>query len=437
LAWTAVAVSLWACDGGDGATTGTQDTSETQDVADLGTDATADTADSATADAVEDTALDAATADAVEDTAQDTATLDAAEDAVAPDVAVDEVDTSTPSYPAATRVVVGRAFDANSATICIFRQDAEPWCWGLDIQGQAFGKGTVALVKGQELALSEVVDFAASNTAACALKKGGTLWCVGEANMPGTGNNAPWTQVTLPNAPTLKAIFAGYAGFAALATNGDVYGFGYSLGFGGPFAEGPKLIDSGVAQVLSGMAATVFLKDALPDTVFGNFGWEVPNYTEATPVAAPFDIAGGNAGWDSTVLLAADGTLWGIGRNDNKLTAELGAWKEWKQLPSIPGVVEVVTHSAGACALLGSGEVHCFGMASAPLGRPPVGDGHQPAGAVQFNGQPLTGIAHIYAGMSTMIALGKDGSVWMWGFGPAPTGGSGGWPVMKIYPPAP
>jgi hypothetical protein len=434
LAWTAVAVSLWACGGGDdGATAGGQDAAVTQDTTGGGTDAAGDTSADTAADTTADTA-----SDLVEDTAQDMATTDAAEDTVAPDVAEDTAapDTSTPSYPAATRVVIGRNFNGANATICIFRQDAEPWCWGWDIQGQVFGKGTAGLVTAQPLALPDVADFAASNAAACALKKDGTLWCVGDANMPGTGNNAPWTQVTLPNSPTLKAIFAGHSGFAALATNGDVYGFGYSLGFGAPFADGPKLIDSNVAQVLSGLAATVFLKDTQPDTLLGNLGWEVPNYNEATPVAAPFDIAGGNPGWDSTVLLAKDGGLWGIGRNDNKLTAELGAWKEWKQLPAIPGVVEVVTHSMGACALLGSGEVHCFGMAGMPLGRPPVGDGHQTAGAVQFNGQPLTGIAHIYGGMSTMIALGKDGSVWFWGFGPAPTGGSGGWPVMKIYPPA-
>ena len=125
-------------------------------------------------------------------------------------------------------------------------------------------------------------------------------------------------------------------------------------------------------------------------------------------------VAAVAGGWEHTIALKSDGTVWTWGDNNN---GELGDGTTTDrhtpaQVGGLTGVVAVAGEARSTTALKSDGTVWAWGLNEfGELGNGTTIDWHTP---VQVGGW-LTNIVAIAGGVEHTIALKSDGTVWTWG----------------------
>lgn len=101
------------------------------------------------------------------------------------------------------------------------------WAWGDKRDGRGEPDSVGDGVRPTPLAgLSDIVDVAASSSAALALQADGTVWTWGFAELPRETNASIWALRRVPGLPAVSAVTAGQHHYAALTPEGKVWLWG-------------------------------------------------------------------------------------------------------------------------------------------------------------------------------------------------------------------
>ena len=247
------------------------------------------------------------------------------------------------------------AQDAGADHTVTLRKDGTVWTWGLNSSGQlGDGSGTNKNVPTRVARLTDIIRIAAGTYHSLAVKKDGTLWAWG-ANGYGqlgdgtTDNRSFPIQVKDPSDPTtfltnVIAVAAGERHSLVLKTDGTVWAWG-SNGNGrlgdGTYTDNRNPVKvkdptdasgflTGVKSIAAGAAHSIALKTAKTVWTWGNrdymqigrdFLSPNPAQNVAGQVAGMTDVKAIAGGWEHTVVLKEDGTVWAAGRN---LEGQLG-----------------------------------------------------------------------------------------------------------------
>lgn len=320
-------------------------------------------------------------------------------------------------------VMLGSAGVDNGTALA---KDGTVWSWGRN-NSNALGRSESTYVNGSLLPvkvvdtanrgnLSQVVQVEAGDDRAVALIDDGTVTAWGQ--WPGDGHvdsggkpvstslptkvRAPDGQDVLRN---VVAVSAGSSVSFALGSDGRVCAWGFDL------QEGRL----GMGSVPS----TTFLT-ATPVVVKKADGQDLSNIVQIS------------AGYNFTLALAADGTVWAWGANDSAQLGQnlqtysgQGAAVQVKAPKGLAGVLgNIAMVSAGGrtgYAVTNDGKLYAWGSGTGGQ----LGDGPN-ASAGQFallpvlvqdpmGAGPLTGVASIAGGYTHVLALLNDGSVLSWG----------------------
>ena len=365
------------------------------------------------------------------------------------------------------------------------KADGTVWSWGFDSDGQlglaTLGNADVAVptqvcapeqVQPCTEVLDGVIAVAAADEHSLALKRDGTVWAWG-VNSEGELGNGTYEGSTTPVQVIdpadasgfltgVTAIAANYYTSAALKGDGTVWTWGDNvddkLGHDSEDWHTPNQVlgpgGTGFLEDVEAIAMGAFDMHALRsnNTLWGwgnNSYGEIGNgsdSTEAFPVqaAAPAELPDlfsqvrlMAAGAYQLLVLAEDGTLWGIGDN---VTGELGIGSGIPTTVFLPAcesqaaapcsvadsdiledVVSVATGNAFTVVVLGNGDVMGFGY----NGQAGIGDGtttgrNKPQPTCVTYGEDCeetlggavgAAATQYYAG----FALYSDGSIWSWG----------------------
>ena len=254
------------------------------------------------------------------------------------------------------------------------RNDHSLLSWGAN-NGGVLGRATAADGSPQPVDLADVHAIASGAWYAVALVGSGDVYAWGWGSNVGAAigstsldNPAPTKVVGLAD---IRAIATRYQHTLALATNGDVYGFGPES-FGG---LGPTIGNDGVRQI-AGLSA----------------------------------IRQVAAGEQHSLALASDGSVWAWGANG---AGQIGVATTGPvqatpvQVPGLTDVVAIATSSFASFALRRDGTVWSWGQATI-IGR--TGD---PGTPQQIPG--LAGVASLGAGNYNAFAVDASGHAWGWG----------------------
>jgi alpha-tubulin suppressor-like RCC1 family protein/subtilisin family serine protease len=219
------------------------------------------------------------------------------------------------------------AISADGNRSLALKSDGTVWAWGEGSGTNGFG-GLPAQVPG----LSGMVAVEAGNRHSMALRSDGTVWTWGANESGQLGNGASGdiqlTPVQVSNLGGVKAIAGGGGHSLALKTDGTVWAWGNNVG--GQLGLG------------------------------GN-----DNVNRSTPVQVPGlgNITAIGAGLAFNVALAADGTLWVWGSNNNGELGD-GTYQQHRapvQLNTIKGVRSITIQGESAFALKTDGTVWAWG----------------------------------------------------------------------------
>jgi hypothetical protein len=198
-----------------------------------------------------------------------------------------------------------------------------------------------------------------------------------------------------------------------------VLGDGTTVDRATPVAAGGM---AGVRQVSTGESgfSVALLADGTVSTWGFNADGELGNGTPdsaphlvPTPVPGLGSITAISAGWNHTLAVRSDGTVWAWGYNFYRVLGD-GTQTNRPSPIEVPGLTGIIAVAAGqlfSLALRSDGTVWSWGH----NGYAELGDGtttNRPT-PVQVSG--LTGVVQISAGGRGGLALRSDGTVWSWG----------------------
>jgi parallel beta-helix repeat protein len=300
-------------------------------------------------------------------------------------------------YPGATEIY--NTIDDN----CDGRIDeGSVWTWGYNLYGQ-LGDGTNPVSSGlvHVSGINDVAAIAGGEAHTIALKKDATVWAWGDQFGTGLMTGTVPVKVTDPGDSSgfltnVAAIATGGYHTIALKKDGTVWAWGRNnlgqLGNG----------ESGEDK-----------KSVVPVQV-----WD-PLYIEASPLYLT-DITAIAAGWEYTIALKRDGTVWTWGRNDYGQLGD-GTITDSNVPVQVSGIDNVAAIAVGryhTIALKKNGTVWAWGDNF--FGQLGDGTNDQRNVPVQVTDPGdssgfLTNVAAIAAGHRHTIALKKDATVWAWG----------------------
>jgi alpha-tubulin suppressor-like RCC1 family protein len=299
-------------------------------------------------------------------------------------------------YQALIQYFPAIAISAGDNQSYMLRADGTLWGCGYSLYGIGDGTGIGHSLPLQVINLNNVSQVAAGWSYAVALKSDGTIWAWG-GNLFGqlgdgtkTARTSP-VQVSVLTNNDIIAVAALYSHSMALKNDGTVWAWGFNdLG---KLGNGTVNNTTTPVQVIQ---------------------------TDGSPFTGIIAIS---AGQSCSLALKSNGTVWAWGSNSN---GELGdPSRSWSSYPvqvvqsngqPLTGVIAISAGDRYALALKNDGTVWAWGYNYyGQLGDGTATQRKNPVQVIQSNGQPLTGITSIAAGVSHNLALKDDGTVWTWG----------------------
>jgi alpha-tubulin suppressor-like RCC1 family protein len=263
------------------------------------------------------------------------------------------------------------------------KSDGTVWAVGRNISGQ-LGDGTNVdrLNPVQMIGLTDVISITSGNSHSIALKNDGTVWAVGSNSYGALGDGTTTsknTPVQVSNLTNIIAVAAGSFHSLALKSDGTVWTWGYNT---------------------NGQLGLGY------ESVFVTVPVQVPDF---------YDVKSISGGWQHSVFLRENGTVWTCGWNNYGILGD-GTFANNPSPVQVLDLTDVVDIDGGtyhSMALKNDGTVWTWGRgAEGQLGYGGTnGTGEFPP--VQVLG--LAGISAIAAGSVYSIALKNDGLVWCWG----------------------
>ena len=170
-------------------------------------------------------------------------------------------------------------------------------------------------------------------------------------------------------------------------------------------------------KLMAGGQATAFMKDGqLRMAGRNDFGQVGDTVSVAYQEPVSYDIAGGVTkvipGWQTTMALSANGTLYGWGDNTNGLLAD-GTWKQSITPKTIMSSVADFGLSrwsnSNAAAVTADGTLYVWGLND----KGQLGNGSDEASRTPIT--IMDGVRSVEVGTYFMAAIKTDGSLWTWG----------------------
>jgi alpha-tubulin suppressor-like RCC1 family protein len=274
-----------------------------------------------------------------------------------------------------------RRMVANAFGSAALRHDGTVWSWGRNYYGQV-GNGTTSsrTVPGPIPDLTGIVAVSMGEDHSLALTPEGTVWGWG-GNYSGQMGDGTLTNrlspFQMPDLTGVAAVAAGGIHSLVLNQDGTVWAWGRN--------------EHG--QV--GLAAT----GAVVRPV------QVPGLTGVRSIAA---------GKFHSLALKQDGTVWTWGRNEN---GELGLGSASHrvytptQVPGLTGVAEIVGGYEFSVVLKQDGTVWVWGRNE--FGQ--LGDGTTTSRLSPVQVPGLSDVSSLFVGWAHVIVLKRDGTMWLWG----------------------
>ncbi|HEY2917338.1 MAG TPA: hypothetical protein VGI98_09030 [Candidatus Limnocylindrales bacterium] len=339
-----------------------------------------------------------------------------------------QVETGAEAGPSSAqrRLTLGLADHA-----CFVVANGDVRCWGI---GGALGNGSpiARTTPASVFGLHDAIAVAGGDGHVCALRAGGRVACWGSNGygQHGTGQaNGVRDAETASGITTAVAVAAGGDHTCALLANGtvDCWGRNGAGQLGQPASNNiplPTVVPglSGVTAIMAGDEHTCALlsdgtvecwgddsRDQLGSTVQSgstNVPTPVPGVVGATALAG---------GAMSTCALLAGGTIkcWGDNTNGqlgNGAGLPAPAQVNPVQVVNVSGATAISSGYDHVCALLGSGQVRCWGRDTfGQLGNSQTTNSSNP---VAVPGVTASAVA---AGLDDTCALTGSGTVWCWG----------------------
>lgn len=260
---------------------------------------------------------------------------------------------------------------------------AQTYAWGNNYNGQ-LGDGTTStsLTPVRVSGLAGVTALAAGGSHSLALKSDGTVSAWGENKEGELGNgtltDSP-TPVEVSGLTGVTAIAAGGGHNLALKNDGTVWAWGYN-------SFGQLAIDT--------------------TTQYSSTPIQVSGLSGVTAIAA---------GWEFSLALKSDGTLWGWGSNDYGQLA-IGTTTQYRSTPiQLSGLSAVTAIAAGfwhSLAITSDGTLWAWGYNWSGQ----LGNGTQTDSSVPLQISGFTGVVAIAAGQEHSLAIKSDGTLWAWGY---------------------
>lgn len=269
----------------------------------------------------------------------------------------------------------------------ILKRDGTVWGWGNNSNGQ-IGDGTTInrAIPVQVQGLSNVVQISGAGIHSLALKADGTVWAWGynwEGELgDGTVHIDRLTPVQVIGLTDVVQVVADRWHSLALKKDGTVWAWGVN-------ARG---------ELGDGQGGPIQMEQS-----------------SATPVRAVglVKIVQIAAGYEHSLALQSDGTVWAWGWN---IYGELGTSGSYQVAPvrisDFSGVVQISAGGFDSFALKSDGTVWAWGY----NGNGELGDGTLESHTVPAQVSGLSGATQIAGGSNHSLALKSDGTVWAWGY---------------------
>lgn len=313
--------------------------------------------------------------------------------------------------------------------------DGTVWTWGANDSGQ-LGDGTTTgrATPGMIGNLSDVIAISAGNSHSAALKRDGSVWTWG-ANGDGQLGIGSLQDAArpaqIPSLSNVTSISAGGYNTIALKSDGTVWAWGSNTdGQVGDGTRERRMIPvqaaglSGVTAISSGRWHAAALRNdgtvwAWGSNVFVQQGNGFADDAVYFPnqVTGLGDVVALSAGYQHTLALKRDGSVWGWGGNRfGELGLDNSARNPFIKVPTpIPGLAGIDGVNAG------------FDLSFATSGGLVIGWGKNnyqqlASGTAQPDSQTtpvvvpgLENVSAVTCGSAFNLALKDDGSLWAWG----------------------
>ena len=264
----------------------------------------------------------------------------------------------------------------------VLRNDGLVLTWGENAAGQ-LGDGTTSNRSGPAPVpnLASIISVKAGAVHTLALQQDGTVLAWGDNyyGQLGTGDTigstTPVPVVGLPSLIQVRQIAAGPYRSMALMADGTVWTWGY------------QHYDNG-------------------QDVFNPIPVQVSDLTDVVDLAA---------GYEHTVAVKSDGSVWAWGSNYSNQIANGNPWWNYQATPfQVPNLASIIKVAAGfdhTLALAEDGTVWAWGRNDSGE----LGDGTTQARQAPVQVTGLTDVIAIAATWGYSLAMKSDGTVWTWG----------------------
>ena len=325
------------------------------------------------------------------------------------------------------------ALSAGARHTLALQNDGTVWAWGKNDAGQ-LGDGTTTdrPTPVQVRGLTGVRAVAAGSVHSVALKQDGTVWVWGDNSYLGTGSPTPQltTPVQMPGLSSIVAISASQDTSYAVKSDGTLWAWGTNVnGVLGDGTTSTRLVPVQVldlTQVVSVSASAFHVIAVERDgSVWAwgdnSVGQQGNGTASPNPVLVPervtslSSVTAVSAGWDYSMAIKADGTLWAWGSNANGQLGNLASGYVPAIVPGLSGVRSVAASQGATIAATSDGTVWAWGQNF---------DGQLGNGTTKGESSPmrvpgLDGASTVSEGAAfAVVARGNGfGTVWAWGVG--------------------